>query len=424
MSTLLTLNDALFRLILDPYFALNAGLALVVVGIILLATARMRANRHFEMVLNNLNVVTTKLNEAEKLGHFGSFTWDFEGSSSYWSQEMFNLFGMVPEQTPPTIEKMLAQVHESDRVRTREAWQKAKAQPGVFEIKMRIASVQGTKRYLHVQGKTVLTGERTVAHIDGVMHDVSKEMEVDRAKTEFVSLASHQLKTPLTTISWLTEALLAGKVGELREEQQTYLTDIYHAEEQMVEIVNDLLNVSRIELGKLSVTPEDLDVSALVQDVIAAQQHAADQARVQIRFMCAVDVPHLSADRIMLREIVQNLISNAIKYTRAGGFVECEITVTGAKRESIYIRVSDTGIGIPKEEQGRIFEKLHRASNAQILVPDGTGLGLYMVKNIVEYIGGAITFESIEGTGTTFYVSVPMQWQASREKDAKNAVFG
>ena len=117
--------------------------------------------------------------------------------------------------------------------------------------------------------------------------------------------------------------------------------------------------------------------------------------------------------------VFQNLISNAIKYTPPRGSVECEISKGGVLRETFLIRVSDTGIGIPRDEQGRVFEKLHRATNAQVLVPNGTGLGLYMVKTIIDKAGGNITFESREGKGTTFYVSLPLEKKQVKNKSVK-----
>lgn len=252
--------------------------------------------------------------------------------------------------------------------------------------------------------------------IAGVAHDITKEMEVDRAKSEFVSLASHQLKTPLTSLRWLAEALLRGSAGELGSEQKKYVTNMYDASQRMVAMVNELLNVSRIETDTLSIRPEEVDVCVLAQSVIDEQRHAADARHLTLDLVCAEGLPVMHADKNLVRMVFQNLLSNAIKYTPDNGAVKCEISLAALVREMIFVAVKDSGIGIPKAEQSRVFEKLHRASNAEALVPDGTGLGLYLVKTILDRVGGGVTFESVEGKGTTFFVSIPVVWKASGDK--------
>jgi two-component system phosphate regulon sensor histidine kinase PhoR len=238
-------------------------------------------------------------------------------------------------------------------------------------------------------------------------------MEIDRAKSEFVTLASHQLKTPLSSIRWLVEGLASGAAGALTPTQQKYLDGIQRSTQHMIAMINELLNVSRIELDKIATRIEEIDVTALAKDVIAEQQHDADAKAITLTLKSATDLPRIFADKNALRMIFQNLVSNAIKYTPQGGSVTCELSETGAKNQSVFFSVTDTGIGIPADEQDRVFEKLHRARNAQALVADGTGLGLYIVKTIIEKAGGGISFESKEGRGTTFSVTIPMRWRES-----------
>jgi len=242
--------------------------------------------------------------------------------------------------------------------------------------------------------------------------DMTKEREIDRAKTEFVSLASHQLRTPLSTINWYAEMLLAGDAGELNDEQRTYLDEVYQGNQRMVDLINSLLNVSRLELGTFSVDPEDTDVVALAQSVLNEQAPQVKERDIQLSATLDPSTPHLYADPKLLRMVLQNLISNAIKYTPIGGSVSVKVEPSG---DAISMRVADTGLGIPKEDQGRIFSKLFRATNARESDTDGTGLGLYIVRSVVEHSDGTIRFESEEGKGTVFYVELPLRGMTKRE---------
>lgn len=240
-----------------------------------------------------------------------------------------------------------------------------------------------------------------------VLRDITKEKEIDKAKTEFVSLASHQLRTPLSTVSWYSEMLLAGDVGEVTSEQKKYLEEIYHGNQRMVDLVNTLLDVSRIEMGTFIVESKPTDIVKLAQDVI--EEHKLQISERRIKFLCSFkqNMPLIQADPKILRMVIQNLLSNAIKYTPEGGKVEASIDLV--KGNGIIFKVSDTGYGIPTDQQNKIFTKLFRADNVVGKDTEGTGLGLYIAKSIVEQSGGKIWFESSENKGTTFYVTLPLK---------------
>jgi signal transduction histidine kinase len=275
-----------------------------------------------------------------------------------------------------------------------------------------VSGAAGVMRYMRFEGKSTIDVHKAIS-IQGVAHDITREVEVDRAKSEFVSLASHQLKTPLTAIGWLAEGLLSGDKGSLNAEQKKYVENIHTTDRQMMAMVNDLLNVSRIELGTLQLRPEDIAVHAFAQSVVDEQKVVAEEKHVQLTLNFEDNLPTMHADKNLLRMIFQNLLSNAIKYTPEGGLVTFAIARGGGTRDAIFLTVTDTGIGIPKDEQDKVFSKLHRAKNAQAKVPDGTGLGLYVIKTIIERIRGAITFESVENKGTTFFVTLPLIWEDS-----------
>lgn len=238
-----------------------------------------------------------------------------------------------------------------------------------------------------------------------VFRDMTHEKEVDKAKTEFVSLASHQLRTPLSAINWYTEMLINGDVGKPTPDQLKFLKEIYKGNQRMVDLVNALLDVSRIELGTFAIDPKNIKLNDLAHDIVKEMTHQAKLKKIEISENYQKDLPEILADPKLVQIIIQNLVSNAVKYTPEKGKVSLTIT---KKDPNILIEVKDTGMGIPKTQQDQIFGKLFRADNVRAKDTEGTGLGLYIVKAIVDQSGGSIRFESAEGRGTTFFVNLPL----------------
>lgn len=242
--------------------------------------------------------------------------------------------------------------------------------------------------------------------------DVTKEREVDKAKTEFVSLASHQLRTPLSAINWYTEMLLSGDAGEVSEAQRKFLKEVYNGSQRMVELVNALLNVSRIDLGTFAIDPVPTELSEIAESVLLELTAPIHAKNLKVERHYDDTIGKISADPKLIRIIIQNLLSNAVKYTPPNGMIGIDISKKG---EEAIIRVYDTGYGIPKEQQGKIFTKLFRADNAREIESDGTGLGLYIVKSVMEQSGGRVWFESEEHKGSTFYVAIPLSGMKKKE---------
>lgn len=249
-----------------------------------------------------------------------------------------------------------------------------------------------------------------------IFRDIRKEKEIDKQKTEFVSLASHQLRGPLTAISWYAEMILHGDMGEVAPTQQKYLEEIYRGNSRMIELVDALLDVSRIELGTLSMVPKQTDILALARGILDEQNHAIQEKELSLITQFDEDIPTLLVDEKFLRIVLQNILVNAIKYTPKGGRIRIAITRKNAK--SIKVEISDTGYGIPKEQMSKMFTKFFRADNVKNREIEGTGLGLYIAKSIVENSGGKIWFsspaespiggETAENPGTAFYVTLPL----------------
>lgn len=246
-----------------------------------------------------------------------------------------------------------------------------------------------------------------------LFRDISREKAIEKARVEFVSLASHQLRTPLTAINWYIELLLRG--GRFGEGERQDLEKMRVRGRRMVQLVNDLLNVSRLDTGRLNVNPTPTDLVDLISGVVDELMPFALQRQCQIIFHKADEqFEKVRIDRSLLRQVLHNLVVNAIKYSRTGQecrvWVQLERSVTGG----YLISVQDNGLGIPYAERARVFDKFFRADNAIRQETEGTGLGLYIAKKIVAASGGKIWFESIEGRGTTFFLEIAAEGMQER----------
>ncbi|PLX28376.1 hypothetical protein C0581_02505 [Candidatus Parcubacteria bacterium] len=246
-----------------------------------------------------------------------------------------------------------------------------------------------------------------------VFRDITVEKEIDQMKTEFVSLASHQLRTPLSTINWYAEMLLSGDAGKITKDQKEYLQEIYTGNQRMVELVNSLLNVSRIELGTFAVDPEPTDMKEMAESVFGELKPQIAEKGIQITKKYDKKIGKISLDTKLMRIVFQNLLTNAVKYTGEKGEIGLEIK---RRAKDIMVTVSDNGFGIPKKQQAQIFTKMFRADNVKAKDTTGTGLGLYIIKSIIEQsASGKIWFESQENKGTTFYFTIPLTGMVKKE---------
>lgn len=244
-----------------------------------------------------------------------------------------------------------------------------------------------------------------------VFRDITREKEIDKAKTEFVSLASHQLRTPLSAINWYTE-MLFEKNRQNQEKEKEYIKEIYDSNQRMIKLVNALLNVSRIEMGTFRIEPRKVHICDIADKILKEITPKINEKKLQIIKNYSSCLRSINIDPELVGIIISNLLDNSINYSQENGKIIFSIK---KKKDYFLIKVTDNGIGIPKKQQSKIFTKLFRADNAIEKQSGGAGLGLYITKSIVENSGGKIWFKSPAYTklaedrqGTTFYITLPL----------------
>lgn len=228
--------------------------------------------------------------------------------------------------------------------------------------------------------------------------------ELDKRKSEFLSIVAHQLRTPLSGLKWALHMLIEGDAGSISAEQKVLLMKSYEGNERLINLVNEMLQANRIERGALPLQAVSTQLLDLMDNVLYEVLPSASRTHVSVRFDHRDDtIPPLVVDPEKMRAVFQNLLDNAIKYSRPGGEVVISVSRMGS---GVQFAIKDSGIGIPADEQASAFSRFFRARNAKKIDPNGSGLGLYIAKNMVEMHGGKIWFESSENTGTTFYITL------------------
>lgn len=231
-----------------------------------------------------------------------------------------------------------------------------------------------------------------------------KLQALDEAKDEFISMASHQLRTPLTSVKGYLSMVLEGDVGKVSADQRQMLETAYTSSQRMVYLISDLLNVSRIQTGKFVIEPKDVYLPDVVADELKQIAETAKAKKISINYQKPNSFATVQLDETKIRQVIMNFADNAVYYTPVNGEITVELI---EKDSSVEFLVHDNGIGVPKADQHKLFAKFFRAGNARKARPDGTGLGLFMAQKVIIASGGAIVFKSKEGQGSTFGFTVP-----------------
>ena len=229
---------------------------------------------------------------------------------------------------------------------------------------------------------------------------------LDEAKNEFISMASHQLRTPLTSIKGYLDMMLEGDLGKISPTQRAVLREAFSSSERMVRLINDFLNVSRLQTGKFTIDKQSVDIAQILRDEVSLLKVVADQRSVEMVLKIDKKIPSLAVDSEKIRQVMLNMIDNAIYYSSPHKKVVITLKSSG---KMIEFSVKDSGIGVPKSEQANLFGKFFRGTNAKKRRPDGTGVGLFLAKKVILSHDGEMIFESEEGKGSTFGFKLPVR---------------
>ena len=309
----------------------------------------------------------------------------------------------VSPQLTGTMEEFRNSIHSDDRECVWAALQSHLKTAAPFSEEYRISNGKGSYVNIADRAVAILDQDNKPIRLVGSINDITERKRDEQLKSDFISFVTHQLRTPLSGVKWMLELAMDAKDNP--EEMQSFVTDARLSAERLIRLVNDLLDASRLERGKQKgASYHPVDLEKLTSDVISDMNPSLLEMKQTLTVEVADNLPQPEADLQLLRQVIVNLLSNSVKYTPQEGKIYIRIS---ADRNSVLWEIRDTGIGIPKDDQNRLFEKFYRASNVLAIETEGTGLGLYLVRLIVERFGGSIWYESDEGFGAKFVFTLP-----------------
>ncbi len=297
-----------------------------------------------------------------------------------------------------TIEQMLAQANTP------------------AQIKVTSVMLEMDNRVISAHMAPVIARHDEFLGVVTILRDITKEVEADRAKSEFISTVSHELRTPMTAIKGYTDLIYGGAVGPLNDNQKHFLSVIKNNTDRLIALINDLLDISRIETGRVRFEPAPVKLGEIVADVVEAMAAHAQEQGLALTYEVDAGLPEVMGDRDRLYQVLTNLIGNAINYTPEGS-VTVEVNNVGM---AVQVSVRDTGIGIDAEDIGRIFDRFYRADDPIVQEASGTGLGLPIVKMFVEMHGGRVWVDSEKGKGSAFTFILPVPGSEPKPKEPQS----
>jgi len=378
----------------------------------------------------------SSLQEAQRIAHLGNWDWDIFENILHWSDEIYRIFGLTPQSFQGTYEAFLASVHPDDREIVKVAVERALAGAEPYDVVHRIVRPDGTELIVHEQGEVFREQGGRPLRMVGTVRDVTKEKLAERklleysegleekvrertaeyeaqkvaaeqsskVKDEFLANVTHELKTPLNAIIGFAEILQQEMLGPMNEEQAELISDIVDSSRDLNEMVSVILQVSSLEKGTGSVDFQPFDLGGMLASVLEHYKNKAEAKGLRIEVAVDEGIDELYGCEKKIREVLMALLSNAIKFSPAGETIGVAV---GQKADQVEICVVDQGPGISKEDQGRLFQPFTQLDSSFTKAFGGTGMGLYLARQLVAMHGGRIWVESAAGAGSRFCFSIP-----------------
>jgi len=399
------------------------GRVVEVIGSAVDITERVKAEQASQQVRDQLE-------QAQRIANIGSWEWDFRTNKLSWSDHCYRLVGIEPSSVAPTLEAFLTFVHPDDRARLRETIRSGVEEGRSCDYDHRVVWPNGEVRVLHQLGEVKHDAKGRPAKMIGTTQDVTeinaaraelmesklKAESANQAKSRFVASMSHELRTPLNAIIGFSELLQSDDAPLSDERRKEYARDIHSSGKHLLSVINDILDISRIEAGKVSLDEEETSISDLIDSTYRMVRPRAEETGVTVVSNVDPAVTTVLADRRLLLQTLLNLASNAVKFTERGGRVD--VIAQPGRDGGVDVVVCDTGIGMSADDIARVGEPFLQVDGRLSRKFEGTGLGLVIAKRLIEMHGGTLTIESVLGAGTTMTISLPAARSASAARKA------
>lgn len=372
-----------------------------------LAHSDASAHQHIDQLKHDLEATLERYELVWQATHDILYDLDIPSGVVIWNQALYDQFGYDPQEATGTLEWWVTHIHPDDALFVEQSlsnWLNGTANNWRSEYRFRKAN----GKYSHVldRGFVIRDAAGAPLRIIGTLFDITQQKELERAKDEFISLVSHQLRTPLTVIRIYGEMFAGGLLGDLTQTQAEHIGRMTDASVRLIKLVDDILQISRLELNTQNILREWIDINQAIRDDLHDVQPLADEKGITLQFKPNPQPLKAYTDREVIRQILENLLTNAIRYSHRH---QGRVNVTcHQENNEVIIAVADNGIGIPKDAQQYVFDRFYRANNAMNIEEHGTGLGLHLVRVLASLMAGRVWFKSNVKTGTTFYVALPL----------------
>lgn len=362
----------------------------------------------------SLSISQRRLSQAQRMASLGNWQWEVDEDLLWWSEEMANILGLTSPVTDKSIGTLLGFIHPDEKSLVADKIASASIDGSPLNIDLRIVLPDGTEKIVQLQSEAVRDESGHVTRVLGTIQDITERKRLDRLKTEFISNTSHELRTPLTSIKGALGLLSGETLGSMPPKAKTLVNLANKNVDRLIRLVNDILDMEKIGSDRLGLRKEKLDLAEIATEALELNLGLEQEFAVKLELGNLMPGAVAQVDRFRIVQVMTNLISNAAKFSPAGGKVMVSIV---HDTDTATLSVSDLGPGIPLDFQATIFEPFSQADGSATRSAGGTGLGLHISRAIVERHGGKLTFETKVGSGTTFLVHLPMAQDSDTEEE-------